>query len=141
MARLKTWAESTYPSVLPQSLLGRAMGYTLAQWDKLTVFLGDGRVPLDNNRCENAIRPFVIGRKGWLFADTVDGAIASANLYSLVETAKANGLEPHAYLHHLFEHLPHAASVEDYEALLPWNAKSSLGVIAARLPARQYGYR
>ncbi|MCZ8132853.1 MAG: transposase [Steroidobacteraceae bacterium] len=62
MARLKTWAESTYPSVLPQSLLGRAMGYTLAQWDKLTVFLGDGRVPLDNNRCENAIRPFVTAR-------------------------------------------------------------------------------
>jgi transposase len=64
-----------------------------------------------------------LGRKGWLFADTVKGATASANLYSLVETAKANGVEPHAYLTHLFTKLPIAKSVEDFEALLPWNAK------------------
>lgn len=84
--------------------------------------LTHGDVPLDNNRCENAIRPFVVGRKGWLFSDTVKGAVASANLYSIVETAKANGVEPHAYLSFLFERLPHAKKVEDFEALLPWNA-------------------
>jgi hypothetical protein len=79
-----------------------------------------------NNRCENAIRPFVVGRKGWLFSDTVKGAMASANLYSLVETAKTNNVEPHAYLSLLFERLPYAKSVEDFEALLPWNVKASL---------------
>jgi len=89
------------------------------------VFLTHGDVPMTNNRCENAIRPFVIGRKGWLFSDTVKGAVASANLYSLVETCKANALEPHAYLRFLFERLPHLKTVEDYEALLPWNAKAS----------------
>ena len=62
------------------------------------MFLTHGDVPMTNNRCENAIRPFVVGRKGWLFSDTVKGAVASANLYSLVETCKANGVEPHAYL-------------------------------------------
>ena len=71
---------------------------SLGQWPKLTTFLVHGEVPLDNNRCENAIRPFVISRKGWLFSDTVKGGIASANLYSIVETAKVNGVEPHAYL-------------------------------------------
>ena len=68
----------------------------------------------------------VLGRKGWLFSDTVHGAVASANLYSLVETAKANGVEPHAYLSHLFERLPQLTTVEDYEAMLPWKVKLAL---------------
>lgn len=76
-----------------------------------------------NNRCENAIRPFVVGRKGWLFSDTVAGAKASANLFSLVETCKANGIEPHAYLSRLFERLPHLHTVDDFESMLPWNVK------------------
>jgi len=126
MTKLHTWLETLAPKVLPQSLLGRAIHYTLGQWPKLTTFLTHGEVPLDNNRCENAIRPFVVGRKGWLFSDTVKGAVASANLYSLVETAKANNVEPHAYLALLFERLPYAKSVEDFEALLPWNVKASL---------------
>jgi hypothetical protein len=67
---------------------------------------------------------FVVGRKGWLFSDTVKGAIASANLYSVVETAKANGVEPHAYLSAIFERLPHAKTVEDFEALLPWRLRA-----------------
>lgn len=117
--------------MLPQSLLGKAMHYALGQWRKLIVFLEHGEVPLDNNRCENAIRPFVLGRKGWLFSDTVKGASASANLFSIVETAKANGVEPHAYLSLLFERLPHAKSVEDFEALLPWNVKGALAAAAS----------
>ncbi len=125
IAKFRAWLEALAPQVLPQSLLGRAVHYTLRQWPKLTVFLSYGDVPLDNNRCENAIRPFVIGRKGWLFSDSVKGAMASANLYSLVETAKANGVEPHAYLTHVFERLPYAKTVADFEALLPWNAMAA----------------
>lgn len=76
---------------------------------------------MDNNLAENAIRPFVIGRKNWLFSGTPEGAAASATLYSLIETAKANGLEPYSYLRHIFNALPLAKSPEDYQALLPWN--------------------
>ena len=122
MTEFHAWLEALAPKVLPESKLGKAVHYSLGQWRKLCVFLAQGEVPMTNNRCENAIRPFVVGRKGWLFSDTVKGALASANLFSLVETAKANGIEPHAYLTHLFERLPHLSTVEDYEAMLPWNA-------------------
>lgn len=131
MAKLQAWLEALAPQVLPQSLLGKAVHYTLGQWPKLTTFLTHGEVPLDNNRCENAIRPFVVGRKGWLFSDSVPGAVASANLYSIVETAKANGVEPHAYLSLLFARLPHATTVEDFEALLPWSVKTELAASAS----------
>ena len=83
-------------------------------------FIDDGQFPVDNNACENAIRPFVVDRRNWLFADTVAGASASANLYSLIETAKANSVEPYRYLCALFAKLPKATRLEDYEALLPW---------------------
>jgi len=121
MTEFHGWLEALAPKVLPEGKLGKAVHYALGQWRKLTVFLTHGEVPMTNNLCENAIRPFVVGRKGWLFSDTVKGAVASANLYSLVETAKANGIEPHAYLTQLFTRVPAAASVEDFEALLPWN--------------------
>jgi transposase len=124
MERFRAWLEALSSQVLPESRLGKAVHYSLGQWPKLTVFLTQGEVPLDNNRCENAIRPFVLGRKGWLFSDTVHGAVASANLYSLVETAKANAVEPHGYLSRLFERLPHLTTVEHYEAMLPWNLKA-----------------
>jgi transposase len=125
MERFRTWLEALSSQVLPESRLGKAVHYTLGQWSKLTVFLSHGEVPIDNNRCENAIRPFVLGRKGWLFSDTVHGAVASANLYSLVETAKANGVEPHAYLSRLFAQLPYVNAVGDYEDLLPFSRSSS----------------
>jgi transposase len=126
IGKFHAWLEALAPQVLPQSLLGKAVYYALGQWSKLVTFLTHGEVPLDNNRCENAIRPFVVGRKGWLFSDTVKGAVASANLYSLVETAKTNGVEPHAYLSLMLERLPSAKSTEDFEALLPWNLKFAL---------------
>jgi len=72
-------------------------------WGKFTVYIEDSRLPIDNNPAENAIRPFVIGRKNWLFSAGVDGAKASANLYGLIETEKANGLEPFAYLQFFLE--------------------------------------
>lgn len=108
-------------AVAPSSLLGEALHYLHGQWPKLTRFLESDTWPLDSNPVENAIRPFVVGRKGWLFADTVGGANASANLYSLIETAKANNIEPYRYLVALFKQLPLAQTVDDYEALLPWN--------------------
>lgn len=110
-------------AVAPASLLGQALHYLHGQWPKLVRFLGSGTWPLDSNPVENAIRPFVVGRRSWLFADTVGGANASANLYSLIETAKANNIEPYRYLVALFKKLPLAQSVDDYEALLPWNIK------------------
>jgi transposase len=106
--------------VLPGSLLGKALHYVTAQWPKLMRYVNDGRYPIDNNACENAIRPFVVGRRNWLFADTVGGANASANLYSLLQTCVANGIDGYRYLRALLVELPKAKTVEDYEALLPW---------------------
>ncbi len=108
LTRIRQWLDKAAERVLPKSLLGKAIGYALNQWPTLITFLDDGHIAIDNNRTENAIRPFVVGRKAWLFAGSPAGAETSALLYSLVETAKANGLEPHAYLTYLFEHLPTA---------------------------------
>ena len=112
-------------AVVPGSLLGKALHYLSAQWPKLTRYVENGAWPIDNNLCENAIRPFVVGRRNWLFADTVAGARASANLYSLVETCKANGIDPYAYLVSLFRKLPAAQSADDFEALLPWRLNNA----------------
>ena len=103
----------------PKSALGVALGYSDKFWPRLIVYLEDGRLEIDNNGVENAIRPFVLGRKGWLFSSATRGAEASANLYSLIETAKANGHEPYRYLRHIFTELPKAKTVEEFEALLP----------------------
>jgi transposase len=116
---IKAWLDETVVRVLPKSLLGKAIAYTLGIWTQLTTFLQNGHIPIDNNPAENAIRPFVIGRRNWLFSATPRGAKASATLYSLIESAKANGLEPRAYLAYLFEHLPLAKTPEDIAALLP----------------------
>ena len=119
--KLRAWLDASLDSVPPQSLTGKAMYYMDRQWPKLVRVLEDGRVPLDTNLVENAIRPFVVGRKNWLFADSVAGARASANLYGLIETAKANRIEPGRYLAHLFEVLPTVTEVEQLDALLPQN--------------------
>ncbi|WP_062383038.1 IS66 family transposase [Pseudomonas abietaniphila] len=121
LAQLKSWIEKTQPQVTAQNALGKAISYLASNWSKLERYVEEGYLPIDNNAAERAIRPFVIGRKNWLFSDTPRGAKASAQLYSLVETAKANGQEPYAWLRHALERLPTATSVEDYEALLPWN--------------------
>lgn len=108
------------PIVTPNSKLGRALAYLRGQWPKLVRYVENCNWPIDNNLCENAIRPFVVGRKGWLFSDTVGGATASANLYSIIETCKANGVDPYTYLVELLRALPLATTADDYEALLPW---------------------
>ena len=118
---LRAWLDEALPQVPPKSATGKALNYLNNEWDKLIRYLDDGRLDIDNNGAENAIRPFVVGRKNWLFSTSVKGVNASANLYSLIETAKANGLEPYAYLRHLFTALPKAETVESIEALLPGN--------------------
>jgi transposase len=121
--KIKAWLDEKVVKVLPKSPLGQAIDYTLGLWPKLTTYLEDGHIEIDNNRAENAIRPFVIGRKAWLFSGSPRGAHASATLYTLVETAKANDLEPWAYLNYLFEKLPAAKSEQALLALLPQNLK------------------
>lgn len=121
MEAMRQWLTEALPRIAPQSLTGKALGYLHGQWPKLIRVLDDGRIPLDTNLVENGIRPFVVGRKNWLFADTVRGAQASASLYSVIETAKANGIEPYAYLRLVFTELPRAATLADFETLLPRN--------------------
>lgn len=123
LMRMRRWLDQAAARAAPKSLLGQAIAYALGQWPILITFLDDGHLEIDNNRSENAIRPFVVGRKNWLFAGSPKGAETSALLYSLIETAKANGLEPWAYLNHLFEHLPSAKTPEALAALLPHNLK------------------
>lgn len=88
--------------IRPGSTLGKAISYTIPLWSRLEVFLDDGRVPIDNNLIENAIRPFTVGRRNWLFYDQSQGAEASTSFYTIIETAKANGIEPMHYLKFLF---------------------------------------
>lgn len=117
------WLDQKACEVTPSSTLGKAIQYAHNEWQTLLVYLSDGNVRIDNNLIENAIRPFVLGRKNWLFSGSPLGADASALFYSLIETAKANGLEPFAYLQHLLDRLPHAVTDADFEALLPYTVK------------------
>jgi transposase len=121
LSSLHEWASRIQAETLPSGKLGEALSYLLTQWPKLIRYVDDGQLAIDTNLAENAIRPFALGRRNWLFADTVKGAKASAALYSLVSTARANGLEPYAYLRRLFAELPKATTVEHIEALLPFN--------------------
>lgn len=121
LADFKKWLDIKATRTPPKGLLGKAIKYSLNQWSRLISYVDNGLVQPDNNMAENSIRPFVVGRKNWLFSGTVQGAQASALLFSLIETARANGLEPYAYLRHIFDKLPMAALLEDYEAMLPWN--------------------
>ena len=118
---LRQWLDRVRRHAPPSTKTGLALSYLDEQWPRLIRVLDDGRLEVDNNLCENAIRPFVLGRKAWLFSDTPAGAEASAHLYSLIETAKANGCEPYAYLRHVFTELPKATTLAEIEALLPWN--------------------
>ena len=116
---LEKFLKELEPKTPPMGLLGKAISYALKHWPQLTAYLDYGFVTPDNNLIENAIRPFVVGRKNWLFSGHAKGAQASARLYSLIETAKANGLEPFKYLQYIFEKLPFADNDADIEALLP----------------------
>lgn len=132
MEAFKRWLDNMVTQVLPKSKFGGAVRYCLNQWPKLVRVLEDGRLELDNNRAERSIKPFVIGRKNWLFSVSPRGARASALLYSIVVTAKENGLNPYAYLTYVLTQLPNLDPPNDTQAiheLLPWKVK---------LPANTY---
>lgn len=120
MGDVEAMLDAEVGRVPPKSPTGRALSYLRNEWLALQVFLRDGAVPIDNNRVENAIRPFALGRKNWLFSATPAGARASANLYSLIETAKANGVEPFAYLTRVFRELPSTTRLDEIARLLPY---------------------
>lgn len=127
-----SWLNIQKQKVLPKSSLGQAITYCLNQWDKLVAFLEDGRLEIDNNRSERSIKPVVIGRKNWLFSNTPQGAKASAIIYSIVETAIANGLNPFYYLRYLFEQLPNIdlTDIDALDRLLPWSTTLPITCIA-----------
>ena len=121
LEKMRDWLNKSLPQIPPTSLLGKALHYLNAQWPTLVIYLDDGRLNIDNNLTENAIRPFAVGRKNWMFSQSVKGVEASAALYSLIETAKANGIEPWRYLNHVFKELPACTTLEQLEALLPYH--------------------
>jgi transposase len=127
--KLHDWLVKNKPRVATDSLTDKAMTYLHNQWDKLNVYCTDGQLRISNIMAENAIRPFTVGRRSWLFADTPAGANASAALYSLIETVKLQGIEPYAYLNAIFKAMPYAETIEDVEALLPWNYKRSITTV------------
>ena len=121
---LLSWANEMQARTAPKSALGKAIHYLLEQWPYLTRYLEDGRLELSNNRAERSIKPFVMGRKNWLFANTSGGAQASSVIYSLIETAKANGLDPYRYLLWVLRNAPQLSETDEAwaEKLLPANA-------------------
>lgn len=120
--QFETWLIKSEPEVLTKTKLYEALQYCLKnQWEKLQRYTLDGRLNIDNNRAERAIKPFVIGRKAWLFSQTANGADANVVLYSIIETAKANGLIPFNYVMRLLTEL--SQSEPDVEKLLPWNVE------------------
>jgi transposase len=121
LQEFKAWMDKRLSQTPPKGLLGKALSYAINLWPRLIRYLENGHITPDNNAAANAIRPFVIGRKNWLFSGHPNGAHAASTLYSLIETAKACGLEPYQYLRFLFEKIPHAQTDQDYKALLPQN--------------------
>jgi transposase len=117
----KAWLDKSVTQVPPKSKLGEAISYSLNQWSKLVRVIDDGRLSMDNNRAERSVRPFTVGRNNWLFSKTHNGARASAVLYSLIETAKANDCEPYEYLEYVLREIPKLKSEDDHGHLLPWN--------------------
>ena len=113
------WLRITSQQTPPRGLLGKAIKYALKQWPRLKPYTDDPNLRMDNNLAENAIRPFVLGRKNWLFSGHPKGASASAAFFSLIESAKVSGLEPFWYLRYIFDKIPAAKSTEDFKALLP----------------------
>jgi transposase len=123
LVELKEWVDKSLLTVPPKTALGTALAYTAKQWPKVIRYTEDGRLNIDNNRAERAIKPFVIGRKNWLFSNTERGAGASAVIYSIIETAKANGINTDAYLKMLLEELPKRQQGQAIGDLAPWAFK------------------
>ena len=117
---IRTWLDKVLPEVLTSSPTGKGLTYMNNEWEYLANYVADGSIEIDNNFAERAIRPFAIGRRNWMFADTPAGAHASAKLYSIIESAKANGLDPYEYLKFLLTELPKSAN-STVDRFMPWN--------------------
>ena len=128
LAAFNIWLTEIKPKVPPKSPLSTAIQYTLNQWIPLTRYLENGDIAIDNNIAERQIRPFTVGRKNWLFMGSISGAKAASVIYSLIETAKANGLNPEAYLRYVLERIP-SMKAQDYHQLLPWNVTLPAGYV------------
>jgi len=124
--KFKEWLDTNISKVLPKSLLGEAMSYTLRQWPKLLIYLQDGRLEFSNNRTERAVKPFAIGRKNWLFANSVAGANAAAVIYSLIETCKHHKIDAYQYLRYTLSQIQRCTTSDELELLLPFNIEPSL---------------
>lgn len=123
LAKLKRWLDEKQPKVAPDTLTRKAINYLINQWDHLVRYCEHGQLRISNVLAENAIRPFAVGRRAWLFSDSPEGARASAAMFTLIETAKANGVEPYAYLQHVIGNIAAADTDEALDALMPWNMK------------------
>lgn len=123
MRRIEAVLNQWIGVVPSRTATGKALNYLHKEWEALQVFLREAPVPIDNNRVENAIRPMALGKKNWLFAATTAGADASGNIYSLIQTAIVNDLEPQAYLARVFAELPNAVTASDVAKLLPYPDK------------------
>ena len=123
MEAFARWVEAQIPNAVPRSALHKALLYSRKYWPYAMNVLDDGRLALSNNIAERGIKPFAIGRKNWLFSDTPRGAAASAAIYSIVTTARMNGLSPRAYIEWLLEELPNAGELDDetVDRFMPWS--------------------
>ncbi|MEO9205764.1 MAG: IS66 family transposase [Gammaproteobacteria bacterium] len=126
LEELHQYLINNQPTIPPKCLLGQAVSYTLNQWRKIINYLKDPRLDISNNLSERAIKPFVIGRKGWLFANSVAGANAAAIIFSIIETCKHHKVEPYEYLRYVLNILPQCQTIDDYEKLLPYKIDRSL---------------
>ena len=116
------WVKSEYDESLHETRYGKALKYAIQEEEKVMRVFEDGRLELDNSLAERTVKPFVIGRKNWLFSDTPRGAKASCTLYSIVQTALQNGLIPFEYMKYLLEEMPGKALKDSFlDSLLPWS--------------------
>ncbi len=129
---LKAWCDKSVVKTIKDSAIGKAIRYMLNQWVYLIRYIDDGNLQIDNNAAERSIKPFVIGRKNWLFNQTPRGATASAVLYSIVQTAKANNLEPFAFLKHILTEIPKLGrhyQPEELDQFMPWNLTEKIQLL------------
>lgn len=124
--KLKKYLESKYDKVLPKSPIGKAIYYSLNQWRKLERYIDDGRLEIDNNLSERTIKPFVIGRKNWMFSTSVPGVKAAEVIYSIIETCCAHKIEVYSYLRYVLAQLPNISTEAELQLLLPFNIDKNL---------------
>lgn len=124
LAGLKAWLDVTLPKLSGKSDLAKAMRYTMGRWEALTRYIHDGQIEIDNNAAERSIRGIALGRKNYLFAGSDAGGERAAAIYSLIETAKLNGLDPEAYLRDVLTRIADH-KINRVAELLPWNCPAS----------------